>query len=259
MKRRDLIIFISIAVLVFALSFAIRAGWKPSGHFTPGGGTVSIIASEPGSKIYIDNVKEHETTTKNEKFSVSGFSEKIHSIAVSKNGHWPWTKNVFVPKGGTVQLEAFNLIEKPNLFELTKDSSDYKNVLAIFNRTTAPSAASPTLSPQKNYKAWIENNSIFVSWHGNASSTPSFFCKESTCASRIEILKAVENINDIAFYPGKESIVFLSNEKGVFAIDVDKEGTQNFQPLVFLPSARLLSTTTTLYIKTGDSIKSIEF
>ncbi len=259
MEKKNLLIFGCVAVLVFALSFAIRAGWKPTGHFTPGGGTLEIVAAEPGSKIYINNAEEHETTTKNEKYSVSGFSEKTHSVAVSKKGYWPWTKNIFVSKGDVVHLEAFNLPLKPVLFTLSKEGSEYKSLSASFTRSTPPSQSKPLISFQKNYSSWIDKNVIFLSWLGAASSTPSFFCKEETCASRIEIVNAVENIFDLVFYPGRESAIIFSNEKGVYVIDINKEGTQNFQPVVFLSNARLLTATTTLYIKTDDSIKSVRF
>jgi len=247
-----------VMLVVFVIALALLTGWTPSGHYTPGGGSVEITAPVAHSKIYIDNKEVTETKTANEKYNASKFSEKNHTIAVSQKGYWPWIKNIFVAKGKTVALTSFNLPQKITAKTLETSDSKYSNLWSLFLRHSPPDENSKITSSDGNYAIWSDGGTIFTEWIGKKEDTPEFFCTEGACATRIEVLNSTLNIDDVTFYPNRFDVLIFSNEDGIFAIEINKDGTQNFQPVLPLPSALLITSDNTLYIKAGDSIRYLE-
>ena len=247
----------TIVIVILGLAFFFRSGWKPSGHFNLNGGTIEITVEEPNTKIYIDNIEEYETKSVNETYTASSVSAQNHSVAISKKGYWPWLKNVDVAKDETVKLRPFSLSQTPMAKEIDTTDPAYTKVRTDFYSHSSPSEWNKLSSPHAIYKVWVDNNTIFAELADGNKNPPPFFCPNTVCATRVEVLTSTKNIDDVSFYKDFDDVLIFSNEDGVYALDLNKNGTQNFQPYFPFPHARFLRYEDTLYILVGDSIKAV--
>ena len=116
--------------------------------------------------------------------------------------------------------------------EIKKDSSLWSEVHGEIIERNPPNEENKRLSEDKNTAIWISNNIIFAEWIGPKENTPSFLCKDGSCDSRIIVLSSLTNIRDVDFYKDWKNALVFSDETGVFVIEMEKEGTQNFQPVI---------------------------
>ena len=62
-------------------------------------------------------------------------------------------------------------------------------------------------------------------------------------------------ITDVEFYKDRADVVIFTSGEVIYAIEADREGTQNFQPLFKGTSPRFYKNETgTLYIQDGNSL-----
>jgi hypothetical protein len=259
MDTKEKVFFVIALIALFGIAFSIRLGLKPTAHLTLNGGSLEINIPIEKSKVYIDNIEEYETKKNNETYSVTGLSPKVHSVAVSTKGFWPWIKNIDIPKESKVSINTFTLPQSPSITEVEKNSALYTSLISDFRKHSSAGEANKLESPNKLFNVWISNNIIFAGWLGDSDKAPLFFCESGICATRIEVLNSTQNINDVTFYNGKDDVLIFSNGDGIYVIDMDRRGTQNFQPVSTIPNSFLIGSSTTLYIKSEGSIKTFSF
>jgi hypothetical protein len=221
-----------ICVVLFGFIFLLKTGWKPNVHTTIGGGSVSITIPEAGTKLYVDNIEEHQIGKQNETYTVSGLADREYTFAVSKSGFWPWVKTVHPKKGESLSLHPFTVPVDQMPEEIKKDNPLWSTIHEKILERNSPSETNKRLSEDKNTAIWIDNNIIFAEWVGPKENTPSFLCKDGNCDSRLIVLSSQTNIRDVDFYKDWKNALVFSDETGVFVIEMEKEGTQNFQPII---------------------------
>jgi hypothetical protein len=146
-----------------------------------------------------------------------------HSIIVSKEDHWPWTKDIDIKKHETLTLHPFTL-------------------------------------PQR---VPLESVSRFLSSHDTASIDPNYtkvavLFENLATSDEIKPLIEATRIQGVAFadyLPERTDVILVATKEGIFAVGIEKNERPNFQPLYKAPNALFVKAKdNTLYIKDGDSI-----
>lgn len=217
-----------------------------------------------GASIFLDNKKVETTTIKNQTVTLNDIHPGKHSILVYLDGHYPWSKTMYVKKGNAVKMYPFMMP--------TKSTKNFSNTITILPKNEIVKIK-PLFKKQDknniisksgtgNIEIKKEDNNILVAWIGNESKIPKYFCSNSIkCKKVINIFSSkTKPIKSIGFYPERENIIIFSVGNSIYAIDINKNGTQNFQPIYTgdKPYFKIDNQNSTLYIKDGELIFSIK-
>ncbi len=191
-------------------------------------GTVSLYVPESGARIFVDEKQVGVSRRGGESILLRRISPGERSIIVQKQGAFPWGKTITVEKGITTETSAF-LVSKNLSAVVIVDEEDRARVSSIFSRTQPNTKQANT----KDIEVSRNGKEITVTWIGEGdSSLPFYFCQGNTCEKTITVFTALEgDITAVDFYPGRKDIVLFALQNNIYAIEVDKEGRQNFQPV----------------------------
>lgn len=101
---------------------------------------------------------------------------------------------------------------------------------------------------------WQEDNRILARWLKDADSLPNYFCRGEICNDMVIVFSSPDKIRNFDFYPGREDVILLAVQTGVYAIEIDTRKAQNFQPVYKGADPKFIVSGNTLYIKDGDNI-----
>ncbi len=244
-------------VAIFALVILMQSGWRPEGSLVLSGAKISIEVPLEGSVVFLDGKEKAYTSKDRELVSLPKVSKGEHTIVVHKENFWPWAKTIQSQKGDEFYLKSFHLPQRLDVENLELGSEARENARRRLLSHTAPSSNKPVSSADEKASLWTENNKIFVEWKGGDK--PHYFCKEEICDSRIEVLNALSNIISADFLKDRNDVVIFSNEEGIFAIEVDKTETQNFQPIWRVRNPKFVQSPDGLFVEEGGGIYFIAF
>jgi len=187
------------------------------------GGNISLSVPNAGSQLFVDNKKELTTFTPNEEITFSGLSEGAHSILVFRPGFLPWAKEIDIKSGDTSMVTPFIFPAELNPEEV---AGGYEKYQELFQKNEAH-----ITSTSGNVSVSINGNTISADWLGG-NQLPHFFCDDESCNDQqIVFSHSKEPIQSVSFFPGREDLIIFSVSEGIYAIELDKRGTQNFQPV----------------------------
>lgn len=196
-------------------------------------GSIELYIPEVGSTVYFENDEKSTTETPDELFSAKNLRRKTYSLVVGKEGYWPWAKDVDISEDNQhVVLESWNLPTVIPQIEVPRTSPDYGSTWAQINNHPLPSEGRPLLSGEGNVAVWVREDNIFAEWRGSEEEIPYYFCESGTCDERLAVLTTTSNIDSISFYKDREDVIVFSNGEGIYAIEINRRGTQNFQPIL---------------------------
>lgn len=265
-------------VALVALSF-YAFGFRLTGNFEPVKvGSIEILSNEGEIQIFFDN-RDKKVTFQNGAYRIKKVAPGFHSVLISKEGFWPWVKTVAVAADTNRVLSAFifkmdGLQTKP----VPVGEVLYKEALKNIAQNKAPKVRpwSRTFNNEDSFGAWLdesvpdrkfskdkstvlftENNTIYVGWVSETEPVPSYFCEENPCKLKMPVTVSEEPIKSIDFYKERRDVIIFAAGESIYAIEVDREGTQNFQPLYKGVDPYFYQTEEgVLYIKDGNSISS---
>jgi len=259
MNKKNLkkIFWVILGVLFFALVIAMQSGWKPEGSFVLSGTKISIEVPFEGSVVFLDEKEKAFTSKNQEVVTLPKVSKGEHTVVVHKENFWPWAKTIVSEKSGEVYLKSFHLPQRLDVNKLELGSESRENARRRLAQSVAPTEKSKTFSADRKASLWIENNKIFVEW--NEENPPHYFCKENVCEERVEVIASLSNMVSADFLKERNDVVIFSNEEGIFAIEVDKTETQNFQPIWRVRNPKFVQSADGLFVEESREIYSIEF
>lgn len=193
----------------------------------------SIILDSPleaGTTVFLNNKRVLRVQDSTEPLVLDGLSVGTHTIVVGKDGHWPWSKELVLANGEQVTVHPFVVPQEPALTVLTKEHNDYAPAQEQFSTYTLPNADTPLLSSTGSVALWISENALHARWLAERE-PPEAFCFAGTCNRALIVLPADKPIRNVAFFGNRDTVVVFGSENGIFALELDKRGTQNFQPL----------------------------
>ncbi len=288
----SLIFFLVIPLLIFYES-GYRLG--DNFNFVKTGG-VYIYSPESGSEIYLDGDKIEETGFFLKDFFVDDLKPGKYSVLISKEKFWPWAKNVTIEEGMVAEAIAFLIPKDPDGEIIPKNTEDggaatgtankkpavnpeYLKILSLFedekisvkeklvqkNATSATSTEETAgglyekISPRGKVGLWREGNKIFAKWLKSDRTLPYYFCEgnNENCKEIVIVFNSPSVIKSLDFYPGRDDVVVIAVENGIFAIEIDQRKIQNFQPIYKGVDPYFLVTDGVFYVKDKEVIIKI--
>lgn len=280
--KRRLYFYTLLAVffLIIPIIILYTSGYRLQGFRLVETGGIYIYSPEANSIIYLDNNKEHETSIFQKDYFVQDLAPGTYSVLIAKDGFWPWIKEVTVeerivseaiaflipkdPENETIPKTTQEIVVKKNGATTTieKTNQEYQDALILFKAppagiaTTTLSGASTTekISGRSRVGLWQEDNRILARWTKDVSSLPNYFCRGKICTDMVIVFSSPDKIRSFDFYPGREDVVLIAVQTGVYAIEIDTRKAQNFQPVYKGVSPAFIISDNTLYIKDENNI-----
>jgi hypothetical protein len=208
------------------------------------GDTGSIVVDhlEANSAVYIDKIESKRLGSKaEENVKLRKLNIGIHQILILRDGFWPWLKDVEVIDGGKVVLSPFSVPENSTGFLIGESDPLYESIIERFNSLIPPDFENKKVSADEQIAFWVDEETLFAEWLGEDDTIPKSFCNETECPRVTVPLTVGANIKNIDFYRGRNDVFIVSFGNGVFAIELDNRGHQNFQPIFEGKSPEFLS------------------
>jgi hypothetical protein len=254
--RNRVLIVIGVIVLV-AVGIILQLGWQVFDSLGFGGGTIEITVPTAETLVFLDTNEKAFTTQDNQRVVLEKISSGPHLIIISKENFWPWAKTVEIERNQIIKLHPFYIPQRLDAETILPADPRWIEASNSATKAEAPSEDAKSSSQDSNTTLWVENNKIFVGWTGSQNSTPHYFCKADLCGERIEVFTGLSNIINAEFMNGRNDVVIFSNADGIFAIEIDKNETQNFQPIMRTGSPKFSKTKDGLFVQAGGEIRFI--
>ncbi|KND51119.1 MAG: hypothetical protein AB198_01720 [Parcubacteria bacterium C7867-003] len=213
-NKIKILTFFVVLVIVLILSGFIFGYRIVNGFKIAKVGQLTLEIPLPDTLIFIDESKKILTTKENEIVKVS-LSPKKHSVIVSTDNHYPWKKDFVVESNGVVKLSPIFVSQNPSGSIVTKNDPEYYKIVSAINKNTPPTNRNPKKSKDESAELWLEDNTVMVKIGDKI----------------FDVVKPLEDIKNLEFYKdGNEAVVFSAGN-GVYVIEIDKNGPQNFMPI----------------------------
>src|SRR3989344_956900 len=223
------------AIVVIGISFAILyfGNYHLSGYRLIKGGTLVIENIPTETFIYIDKFQKSSGGSK-DKF-IKNLSAGSHNVAVAKVGYWPYFKDIEIKSGDTYKLNFFVVPQSASGVYIDVQDPKYQEIKNLFGKNILPSEESPLVSDDGLVAISIKDNKIFANWLGDQNEKPYYFCfpesLEDCTKTSIVSFDPITTIRNVTFYKGRNDSLLIAVLNGVFVLEIDPYGTQNFQPL----------------------------
>lgn len=189
--------------------------------------TVSVFVPEGATIAYdLKHITPAASSTATNIHTVSG----THTIGISKEGYWPWEKQVELQSGSAQTFRPFILPKTTEGDVIEKTDPLYARIEAAFATTTLPTKDAPILSQDGSVALYIEGSEIKARFVGEGE-RPVYFCTKNPCENAISVLVFDAELRSLAFLPGRNDVALFAAQNGLFALELDTRGIQNFQPV----------------------------
>lgn len=284
------IFFIIIPIItLYTSGYRIGKGF----HLVETGG-IYIYSPEAGADIYVDNKKKKTTNIFQKELFLQDLKPGTYVVYITKDGFWPWAKEVeveerkvtttiafLVPKEPKGEVIPRILVSDPALSTTTpttggKLNPEYMDVVTLFQKheaekrrifALAEKVALATSSPENTQEIflatrgrvglWQDDTRVIATWQKDEKSLPNYFCRDKICENTVIVFNSVAPIKDIDFYPGREDVVLIAVQNGIYVIEIDARKYQNFQPVYKGVDPYFVLSGNTLYIKDNDNFFKI--
>lgn len=222
---------VALILAVFGITHAL--GYRVTTSGIVKASSLEIFVEKEGSKVFVNNSREAVTDRDGETVKLKNLTPGIHEILISKDGYWPWAKQINLEKDTTANVGTFTLISNVEGIIIPKEDPEYASIIAHMAAIQAPNAENPIMSQSGNATAWIEGNTIVARWVGDALGAPLSLCpeKKSGACNPQMVFSGTETIESLDFQKDRDDVLLFSASNGIFGIEVDKVSIQNFQPL----------------------------
>ncbi len=153
-------------------------------------GTLQIESLDEDLTIFVDNQKKITQQDINPQFKLKNGE---HTIVISKDGFWPWIKEIEIEKKSDTVVQPFFIPQNTSGMLIGKEDPEYLYILSFF---------------QENL---ISNQAM-----GN-------ILNDNTDLKK--------SITAIDFYKNRDDVVIITSGDGVYALEIGSENIQNFQPI----------------------------
>lgn len=270
-----------ICILAALIAFVFyKFGFRLTNQLAPVKvSSIELISNDPDIQIFIDN-REQRVALRDGRYLIKNVIPGPHSVLVSKNSFWPWIKTVVIAPNDVRKLYPFvfpmNGAIAQKVAPSAPDYSIAENGLSK-SKLPEPKQTSPDFLPEDSLVGWLDKNvpnyrlsfdkstalyvkdgTIYIAWISGTEPSPRYFCEENPCKLVVPVMVSVEPIKTVDFYKGLRNLILFSAGTTIYGIEVDREGTQNFQPFFKAIDPYFYQTDDgVLYIKDGNSILKV--
>jgi hypothetical protein len=252
LKKRRIILAFCILLFLLVAPFVLfyTAGYRWNSNFQlykTGGLYVSSPLSS--SQIFVNDKLEKETNILQSGLFLQGLKPGKYSILITKEGYWPWSKNLQIktqfvtearamlmpkePKGTILLRENYSPLEVSKYDEILKSLNDLRQPLKKRATAEEKEARYSRLTSNQKEKLWWDPkaNKLWVDWLADPASLPYYFCDDTSCKEIMLVLDSEFQIKNADFYPKRKDIVIAAVQNGIYAIEIDGRGGRLLQPI----------------------------
>ena len=260
-KSRSYVWIIFSLVILVALVFYFKGYRFDKDNFISSPGEVELSVPFSGAIVYLDNVKEKTTDSEGQKINLSALRPGVHTILISKEGFWPWKKDITILSGAKIKLNSFLVSKTVTGSAITGADPEYESILDMVRKNVF-SEDKKLMSSDNLIKISLENNTIFAEWLQTKESIPYYFCSESdlgNCENKLKILSPKDKIINIDFYKGNSDLLLIAMGESISVLELNPKGTQNFQPIYKgkEPSFVKNPSSNSIFVSDGNSLMEI--
>lgn len=239
-----------VGVLFFTL---YKFGYRLDKNLSPVKvGSVIIESDQTGFQLFLNN-RERAIKNDGDEYVISDITPGAHSIVVSKNGFWPWAKTFSVEENTVRKLFVFLLpIDGAKLLSIKTDKDLHLKISKNIEQQILPeqkfgsvsfsndqlvtewlsnNVVSPVFSKDRTTATYVSDGTIYVAWVSEVQPVPHYFCTTNPCKFVVPVTVSNFPIKSVGFYKNRSDVIIFSAGTSIYAIEVDQEGTQNFQPI----------------------------
>jgi len=227
-KKNRIYIYFGLAVVVILATIIFWDSIFNSGNT----GDIIITHLPENSVIFLDNQENRRISSAQENIKLKRLSSGLHSVLISRDGYWPWFKEVEVEAGGSSALSPFFVFSSATGFIVSQEDPEYDDIIASFDSIVLPDFENKKVSKDESTAVWVDEGTLFAEWLLDEESRPNHFCNDLDCHNVIVPLNVGGVIKNVDFYKGRSDVFIVAFGNGVFAIEIDTNNNQNFQPII---------------------------
>ncbi len=108
--------------------------------------------------------------------------------------------------------------------------------------------------------SWLEDGNVLLHWIGRKTAAPHYYCLTfEDCRTQIT-LDWEDDINSFDFFPGRNDILIVSVDSGIFAVEVDDRSERNVYPIYIGEDLEWIKTKDDkVVVKDGDIFHELQF
>lgn len=214
-----------------------------------------LTIPEAQSIIFIDNERRGYTIQPNETHTFF-VGPGVHSVIVASDEMWPWNKEILFSVGERARFTTFNLpVDRADKI-VPQNNESYPELNALRDGVSIHNAT----STDESIVITTDGSRLTAEWKNVDEEQPAAFCATGMCLNSIQVLNSDAVIGDIAFMGDRNDVILFESAGNINAIELDREGTQNYQPLYVGRDPELLKVTPSgIYIYDRDAIRFISF
>jgi hypothetical protein len=207
---------IILVILIFVLIiFGYKKGYRFQENFMIGKlGALSLEVTLSQTNIFIDENKKIVTSKENDVIKIA-LSPRRHTVIVSRDGYFPWKKDFLMQSEENINLYPILVSSSPSGVIITKNDPEFWKIRNKIITDPIPTKEVPRVSKDGKALLWLEDNAVKV---------------EVASTTKI-VIQPDPAIRNLYFYKERSDVIIFSINNAVYAIEVDKEGTQNFLPI----------------------------
>ncbi|MEK7120958.1 MAG: PEGA domain-containing protein [Patescibacteria group bacterium] len=221
-KAMIIILGIILLVVVSLYAFGIRVGTFGITKATE----VNILDLPEESEIFLDNqsvgIRKGNISLK--------LAPGFHSILISKFGFWPYLENVEIKDKNTTTIRPFFVLQNPSGVMIGNQTKEYKEIAPLFDIPNDPDKE--LVSKNEVVTISYEDGQIFAKWLADKNDAPEYLCdKETEKCQKTAVFKPTTKLRNMSFFKDRDDVLIIAIEKGIFALELNPQGTQNLQPI----------------------------
>ena len=232
-KIRSYLWIVFSLLILTALIFYFKGYRFDKDNFISSPLNIEVIVPFSDSVVYFDNTKEKTTDSEKQSVILSALRPGAHTILISKEGYWPWKKDITILSGAKLKLNPFLVSKTVTGSAITGADPEYDSITEMIRKNTF-SKDSKLVSSDNLISISFEEGAIWAEWLGSKESIPYYFCSDTTvknCDDKLKVLSSKDKIKNIDFYKDRSDLLLITIGESISVLEIDPKGTQNFQPI----------------------------
>jgi hypothetical protein len=180
-----------------------------------------------GSELYLDGERVMEAEIDGDTVTLRT-SAGPHEVATNRTNYSPWQKALDIDSGERVVVGPYNIPATTNGAVVATTDAEYRAARDLLAQAKVPTKESPIVSRDGKIEAYVDGQSLVA--RVKEGEPPQSFCAES-CETEKQVVTLDAEVRGLSFLPGRNDVLLMAVQDGVFAIEIDTRGTQNFQVL----------------------------
>jgi len=214
--KKQYIIWTVVVVVILAIALGYKSGYRITSDLHVGKiGTLTANISLVDTSIFVGDIKKFTTTKESEDIEIK-LSPKEHSVIISRQGYFPWTKKIKIPSGEKVEINPIFVPIYTSGQVITVQDPEYYKIRREIIIDKLPEKNSQKISKDNSVSIWLDDDNSIMA---------------STTDKQIKVVQPDTAIKNIEFYKDRADAIIFSTNTGIYVIEIDEKGKQNFMPI----------------------------